>query len=314
MVKIGLYLPVYGGWFRPPVKEEEEPPTYAYMKQIAIEAEKIGLDSLWIPDHMLNPMKGDKAPALEAWTLATAITEATHRVIVTHTVLCEAFRYPAVLAKQTATLHEISQGRFWLSLGAGWYKREYEAYGLPFYEHDERVDRTREAIQIIKGLWKEDSVTFKGKYYSINNGALEPKPKPMPPLWYGGVSEASRELVAEEFDVWLMRRCRPEEAQENIADMKKRLAKKGRSQMEYAIPAFAFIRGTDEEAKRHVEQITEGSDGQRKLIIDSGFAGSPETIAQTIRQLESMGINHVLLQLSPTLAELPRVKQVLALL
>ncbi|MBO8181265.1 MAG: LLM class flavin-dependent oxidoreductase [Archaeoglobus sp.] len=58
------------------------------------------------------------------------------------------------MAKQATTLTEICKGRFWLSLGACWFKREFEAYGLPFYEHNERVNRVREAIQIIKRLWK----------------------------------------------------------------------------------------------------------------------------------------------------------------
>ena len=172
MIKVGVYLPIYGGWFASrgsgwgqadgtySIGEEEKLPTYGYVKQVATEAEKIGVDSLWIADHMLNPLKGDRAPSLESWTLATAIAEATERVVIAHTTLCEAFRYPAVLAKQTATLSDISRGRFWLSIGAGWFKREYKAYGLPFYKHDDRVDRTKEAIQIIKRLWQEDSVTF----------------------------------------------------------------------------------------------------------------------------------------------------------
>ena len=139
-IKIGIYLPVYGGWLRG-VEKEENLPTYDYVKKVAIEAEKIGIDSLWIPDHLLNPIKGERSPCPEAWTVAAAIVEATDRIIISHTTLCEAFRYPAVLAKQAATLAEISKGRFLLSIGAGWFRREYEAYGLPFYEHNDRVDR-----------------------------------------------------------------------------------------------------------------------------------------------------------------------------
>ena len=132
MVRIGLYLPVYGGWLPQSGSAKalesgvsfdgdgEHPPTYAYVKRVAVKAEEIGVDSLWIPDHMLNPIKGEKAPSLEAWTLATALAEATDKVIIAHTTLCEAFRYPAVLAKQGATLADISGGRFLLSLGAGW--------------------------------------------------------------------------------------------------------------------------------------------------------------------------------------------------
>ncbi|MBO8181266.1 MAG: LLM class flavin-dependent oxidoreductase [Archaeoglobus sp.] len=104
-------MPVYGGWFPSRKsakaeadgvyfeKEDEKPPTYDYVRKVALEAEKIGIDSLWIPDHMLNPIKGENTPFLEAWTLATAIAEATEKVIIAHTTLCEAFRYPAVFGK-----------------------------------------------------------------------------------------------------------------------------------------------------------------------------------------------------------------------
>jgi len=326
VIRIGIYLPVYGGWLpsRESGKamadgayfsgEEEEQPTYAYVKRVALEAEKIGVDSLWIPDHMLNPIKGERAPSLEAWTLATAIAEATEKVIIAHTTLCEAFRYPAVLAKQAATLNEISNGRFWLSIGAGWFKREYEAYGLPFYEHDERVARAGEAIKIIKRLWQEDSVTFNGKYYSITNGVLEPKPEPKPPVWYAGVSEASRNLVAELADGWLMRGCNLEEAKKNIADMQQRLKRKGRVEIEFAIPALTFIRDTDDEARKYMRRLTGGRKNVLDRTLDTGLIGSPETVAEKIRQLESIGIDHVLLQLTPTLKELQYVKDVLDIL
>ncbi len=71
----------------------------------------------------------------------------------------------------------------------------------------------------------EDRVTFNGKFYSIDNGVLEPKPNPKPPIWYAGVSEASRNLVAEEVDGWLMKGCSLEEAKNNVEDMHKRLDK-----------------------------------------------------------------------------------------
>ena len=326
MVRIGVYLPVYGGWFparksaKAEVdgvyfdKEDEKPPTYEYNKQVALEAEKIGIDSLWIPDHMLNPIKGENAPALEAFTLAVAIAEATQKVVIAHTTLCEAFRYPAVLAKQAATLAEISKDRFWLSLGACWFKREFDAYGLPFYEHDERVNRAREAIQIIKKLWTENNVTFRGEFYSIENGILEPKPNPKPPIWYAGVSEASRRLVAEEVDGWLMRGGSVEEAKRNVEDMYKRLDKLGRDKIEFAIPGLTFIRETDEEAKRYLKSIAGDRRNVLDRTLDTGLVGSPETVAQKIEQLEEVGIDHVLLQLTPTLTELSYVERVLEIL
>lgn len=305
-----MYLPVYGGWFRNLVGDDEQP-TYAYVKKVAVEAEKIGTDSLWIADHLLNPRKDENAPSLEAWTLATAIAEATKKVNISHTTLCEAFRYPAVLAKQAATLSEISNGRFWLSIGAGWFKREYEAYGLLFHDHDDRVNRAREAIQIIKRLWKEDNVTFKGKYYSISDGVLEPKPDPTPPIWYAGVSEASRNLVSEEVDGWLMNGCSLEEARKNIADMNERLKVKQRAKIDFAIPAMTFVRDTDEEAEKELTELTKGDKSVLNRTLDTGLVGSPETVAQKIRELEKIGMNHVLLQPTHTLTELRNVKKIL---
>ena len=327
MVKLGVWLPVFGGWLPrrgsnmaedvgtySTGEEEEKPPTYGYIKQVALEAERIGIDSLWIPDHMLNRIKGDRAPCLESWTLATAIAEATERVVIVHTTLNEASRYPAVLAKQAATLHEISNGRFWLSIGAGSFKREFAACGLPFHKHDDRVARAKETIRIIKKLWGEDGVNFSGKYYSISNGILEPKPEPRPPIWYAGGSEVSRNLVAEEVDGWLMGGCSLERAQKNIADMGERLEKKGRSKIEFAIHGLTVIRDTDEAAKKYVEQITGGSKDLLESTLNTGWIGSPETVAQKIKQLESIGINHALLQLSPTLRELQQVERILHLL
>lgn len=323
MVKIGIYLPVYGGWL-PDKKsaksedgyfygERESKPTYSYVREVAIKAEKIGVDSLWIPDHMLNPIKGERAPSLEAWTVAVAIAEATSRVTIAHTTLCEAFRHPAVLAKMAATLDDVSNGRFWLSIGAGWYRREYLAYGLIFLEHDERVRKAGEAIDIIRALWNENFVTYTGKYYRIENGVLEPKPGKIP-VWYAGVSEASRQLVAEKADGWLMRGCSVDEARKNVEDMLRRLEAYGMREMEFAIPALTFIREKDEDAYNLMISYTGGNRNVLDRTLDTGLIGSPETVAEKIELLEEAGIDHVLLQLTPTLQELDNIRELLNLL
>ncbi|WP_167916118.1 LLM class flavin-dependent oxidoreductase [Thermococcus sp. LS2] len=128
-------------------------------------------------------------------------------------------------------------------------------------------------------------------------------------LFYKGISEASRNLVAEEADGWLMRGCSLEEAKRNIIDMQERLKRKGRSKIEFAIPALTIIRDTDEEAKRYLERLTGGRKNVLDRTLDTGLVGSPETVAKKIKQLENIGINHVLLQLTPTLSELKNVKK-----
>ena len=321
MVYIGIYLPVYGGWFRTTgladpslINEREHPPTYSYVKSVALKAEEIGVYSLWIPDHMLNPIKGEDKPSLEAWTLAAALAEATSRIYLSHTTLCEAFRYPAVLAKQAATLWEISGGRFWLSLGAGWFKREYEAFGLLYLEHDERVRRAYEAIEIIKGLFSEDRFSYSGKYYSVLDGHIEPRPNPPPPIWYAGMSEASRRLVAKLVDGWLMRGCTLEDAERFINDMYRRLDEEGRGDIEIAIPGLTIIRDSDEEAFKVLDGIAGGVRPLLDRTLDTGLVGSVETVADKIDRLEELGVDHVLLQLTPSLEELDWVRELIRVL
>lgn len=314
MLKLGLWLPTYGGWLRQ-MEEEERLPTYDYAKEVALRAEKAGLHSLWIPDHLLNPIKGEHSPSLEAWTLAAGIAEATDEIVISHTTLCEAFRYPAVLAKQAATMCDLSCNRFWLSLGAGWYKREYSAYGLVWHEHDERVKRAREAIKLINRLWTEDRVDFSGKFYAVKNGIVEPKPEPIPPIWYGGNSEASRELVASEADGWLMGRAPIQEVERNITDMDKRLQKQERGKIEFAVPALTFVRDSDKQAKAHVKSYISGSDDAMYRAIKAGLVGSPNTMANKIKKLDEVGIDHLLLHFTPTIPEFERfVDSVLPLL
>jgi FMNH2-dependent dimethyl sulfone monooxygenase len=127
--RLGIYIPLYGGWIRGAPPEEEV--TYANAKKAALAAEEAGIHSLWVADHLLNPIKGQNQPSLEAWTTLTGLAAVTKRVELFHTTICQGFRYPAVLAKMCVTMQDLAKGRFSLSIGAGWFQREFEAYGLP---------------------------------------------------------------------------------------------------------------------------------------------------------------------------------------
>jgi FMNH2-dependent dimethyl sulfone monooxygenase len=312
MIEYGIYLPIYGGWLRDCAAEKEEAPEYGYVKQTALEAEEIGLDFLWIPDHLLNPIKGELHPSLEAWTLASALCEATSRIRIAHTCICEGFRHPAVLAKQVASIHHLSQKRYLFCIGAGWFKREYQAYGLRFFGHDRRIARTREAIQIMTRLWRENGVSFKGKYYSITEGALEPKIGDGYPLWYAGMSEASRELVADLADGWLMGESSEEQIAEAIRDMRARLASRNRTAMAYAVPADTIVRPTEKEARAVLKGLRPMSPRTSRVLKNTALVGSYEKIADSIRQMESLGVNQLIFKLSPTLQELPHIGKLLA--
>jgi F420-dependent oxidoreductase-like protein len=164
---------------------------YKLVERIALECEKDGYDSIWSSDHFFLNDKSADRNCMEAWTLLAALAAKTKRIRLGTLVTCNSYRYPAVLAKVAATVDMISNGRLFFGIGAGWKKIEYRAYGIPFPSLKGRMDRLEEAIQIIRLLWTESNVTFKGKYYKINDAFSAPKPvqKPMPPIMIGGSGE-----------------------------------------------------------------------------------------------------------------------------
>ena len=311
-IKLGIYIPMYGGWLRG-VDEGENEPTFKYASDAAIKAENMGIESIWVPDHLLNPPKGETASSLEAWTTLTGLAALTSKVELFHTTLCQGFRYPAVLAKMGATLDDLSGGRFRFSLGAGWYEREFQAYGAPWDDHDTRIARSREQIEIVKSLWTTPKTNYKGQFFEITDGIVEPKPiqKPHPPIWWGGESEESRRLTADLADGWLINASTLEAAGEKARDMTERLDEKGRGPIHISIPGHIFMGRTDEEARSRVEKLTGDKTSLAKSIIERGFVGSPETVVDRIQKLSDLGIDYVIFQVSPALKALGEIEETL---
>lgn len=196
-------------------------PSWREIKDTALRAEDLGFDSIWASDHLMHPFPVDGKPMFychEAWTLMSVLAALTESVKITFHVLVPGFRSPSVLAKMAATLDVVSDGRLIMSLGAGWFKQEYDAYGIRWEEHDARVDRLKEAILIMKALWTQPNVSFEGKYYRVKDAVLEPKPvqKPHPPVWVGGNSLKTMELAAEVAEGWYSRPAPPEKMKADI--------------------------------------------------------------------------------------------------
>ncbi|MHA1993553.1 MAG: LLM class flavin-dependent oxidoreductase [Candidatus Hodarchaeales archaeon] len=307
-MKIGCYMPTFGGWIGN-VGIEEPEISYNNVKSSALLAERIGLDSIWVADHLLNPLKGEQEKCLEAWTTLTALGAVTNRVKIAHTTLCQGFRFPAVLAKMASTLMELSNERFILSIGAGWFKREFDSYGAPWYGHDERVAQTEEQIKIIKSLWTENETNFEGKYYTIEKGYLEPKPRQIPQIWYGGESEASKELILRNVDVWLMYDSSPKEVELKIKEF---LPRVGEKKLEYAVSTHVISGKTDDEAHKRLHQLTRDNPSAEERILKSGIIGSPQTIQERIMEYEKTGLNHLLLKFSQTVKDLTYLEDILS--
>jgi len=222
MVDFGLYLPQINV-------------DYTVVKKVAVECEKQGFTSIWLTDHLL-PFYGslDKS-YLECWTTLSALAEATTQVRIGTLVLCNLFRHPPVLAKMAATLDVISQGRLELGLGAGWFKPEFNAYGIPFPKASIRIAMLREALEVIISMWTEEKPSFQGKHYRIDKAICNPKPlqKPHPPIWIGTLTggKLMSETIAKYADGWVIGNIylpSTEEYKQKIENLKPYFSKAGR--------------------------------------------------------------------------------------
>ena len=169
------------------------------------------IEHAWLFDHLM-PIGGDpNGPALEGWTLLSALAARTERLRLGLLVTSNRFRPPAMLAKIAATVDAVSGGRLEFGIGAGSRpghpvaRREYEAYGLPFHDSAYAVGSLAEACTVIRRLWTEpEPFDFDGTYLHLTGAFCNPKPvqRPRPPILIGGRSTATLRVVAEHADLW----------------------------------------------------------------------------------------------------------------
>ena len=165
-------------------------------------AEDVGFDSLWLGDHLLYRFAdGSSRGPWEAWTTLAGIAAATTRIRLGPLVASTAFHSPAMLAKLAATVDEISSGRLILGLGAGWNEVEFEAFGFPF---NHRIDRFEEAFTVIRGLLRDGSIDFDGRYVQARHAELLPRPaRPGgPPLLIGSSGPRMLRITMPHVDAW----------------------------------------------------------------------------------------------------------------
>ena len=155
-------------------------------------------DSAWCIDHL---QFGD-ADVLEGFTTLTYTAALHPQLRFGHSVLCQSFRNPALLAKMGATLQFLSNGRYLFGIGAGWHAEEHKAYGYDFPSASVRVHQLEETLQIIKAMWTEKKANFTGTYHRVDDAYCEPKPDPLPPIMVGAFGPKMLRLTAKHADGW----------------------------------------------------------------------------------------------------------------
>jgi alkanesulfonate monooxygenase SsuD/methylene tetrahydromethanopterin reductase-like flavin-dependent oxidoreductase (luciferase family) len=154
--------------------EVERDVRWPELRAIARTAEEAGFDSVWVGDHLLyRYASGETRGPWEAWTTLAGLAEATERVALGPLVAATAFHAPFMLAKQAATVDEISGGRLVLGLGAGWNAAEFAALGVPL---DHRISRFEEAFTIVRTLLRDGYLDFEGEFFTAREAELLPRP------------------------------------------------------------------------------------------------------------------------------------------
>jgi len=162
-------------------------------------AQAVGFDSIWMGDHLLyRDEPGERGP-LEAFSVLAALAASTDRIALGPLVACLPFREPVVLAKTAATLDEISGGRLTLGVGAGWNRDEFDAAGIPF---EDRVGRSLESYEIVRGLIAGERVTFSGTWHRTDDAVLLPRPARRIPLMVGSTGARVLAATLGSADVW----------------------------------------------------------------------------------------------------------------
>jgi FMNH2-dependent dimethyl sulfone monooxygenase len=331
-LRYGYWMPVFGGWLRN-VEDEQMQADWAYVSRLAKRSEEIGFDLSLIAELNLNDIKGVGAPSLDAWSTSAALAAITERLELMVAVR-PTFHAPALLAKQAANIDQISNGRLSLNVVSSWWEQEARMYGVNFEKHDDRYARTSEWLDVLNGVWTESKFNYSGKYYSVENTVLEPKPvrKPRPTLYAGGESETAKNLIAQKCDAYVMHGDSPEYVAAKIADMRERRERFGLPPMQFGVAGYAIVRETESAAKRELERITDvkqnasgfanyqqwiaGTQLEQRMSIEeysvsnrglrSGLVGSTSQVQDQLGKFEQAGVDLVLLQFSPQYEEMER--------
>ena len=201
-MQLGIHLPHAG-----------EQATPALIRRHAIRAEALGFDDVWVSEHIIVPRKEFPRSPLFYDPVVTLsyVAAVTERVRLGTTVLVLPMRHPLPLAKELASLHNLSNGRLILGAGVGWLEPEFAALGVPFKERGRRMD---EGIAMMRAVWSQDPVTFEAKYIpaKIVDMTMTPHPVSPIPLWIGGSSDAALKRTIRIADGWHGSRETPEEA------------------------------------------------------------------------------------------------------
>jgi F420-dependent oxidoreductase-like protein len=254
--------------------------------------DRLGFDSVWVCDHLYGvPLP--TLPVLEAWTQLAAVAAVTQHVGLGTLVTPPFFRNPAVLAKQIATLDQISGGRTMPGFGAGWFEPEFTNLGCAFPSLPERLRALDEMLTIMKSLWTEETTTFEGRHFSVKDARCEPKPVRPPKVLVGGGGEKLlMGIAARHADVWNNMALFQPQLAHKIDVLRRRCDEVGRDfdSLEVSQQCVVVIAEDETAAKTALEKAKKIYGGHMGASLEEhGIWGTPEQVIERIERHRALG-------------------------
>jgi F420-dependent oxidoreductase-like protein len=296
--------------------EPQQGATYSQLLAVAKTTERCGYDAFFRSDHYvkMGPVTGLPGPT-DAWVTLGALARETQRIRLGTLLTAGTFRLPGPLAIQVAQIDEMSGGRIELGLGAGWFDREHEAYGIPFPSLGERFERLEEQMEIITGLWstpETETYSFDGRHYQLKDSPALPKPlqRPHPPIIVGGHGPHRTPALAARFAAEMNV---PFGGVEQSAAAFERVdavcAKIGRDPATIVRSvAQVLCCGRDDAELAHRAERIGREVGEMR---EHGLAGTPQELVDKIETFADVGVTRVYLQVHD-LADLEHLEFVAA--
>ncbi|MFM1815079.1 MAG: hypothetical protein RLZ98_1774 [Pseudomonadota bacterium] len=290
---------------------------YDHSMSLLLAADEVGFDLTLFAERHLGY-------DLAAWVLASAVGSRFNRMlslVAIHPGLWD----PVMVAKLCVSLDRVCKGRMALNVVNGWHEEEFALFGGTMLRGEDRYQRSTEFIDIMRGLWTNETFTYKGKFHSVENGKLLLKPaNPTPPEMYTVSSgDLGRDWAAKTCDVWFVNY--PKEAQTtdevlrtleaNIADMRRRVEQAGRK-MRFAINPVVGLGKDDQSAVEDLVAsiVANSADpdsprAMRRMMPNTlaGLIGKQENVVRQIQRYEDMGLDLILCKMLPTEENIRRI-------
>ena len=283
------------------------------LRDFAVEVERLGFDSVFITDHVVAAKHFYEVSWLDSLTTLAFVAAVTERVRLGTSILILPLRNPVILAKQIATLDYLSQGRYIVGGGVGWYGPEFEAVGT---HKSERGRRSDEVLDALRGLLTQERFSYDGQFYRFQDVTIDPRPTRMPEVWIGGGSQLANEKSPEapqfaqtvmariaRSDGWIPRPTSPpEQIATDWAELQVYLRAHGRDPAEIEVVHENFlhyVHGSNRDAVLREQHEAYGrvmSEARGDAYLESVYLfGTPEEIVAKLQARVDAGVRYFVL-------------------